>query len=211
MVFSKVFGKRWVMKFILGLIPFVSVVLGIINGKASEMSEAVLDSASQAVTLALSLCGVMCLWSGLMKVAERAGLVEKLSHLLSPVIGFLFKGIEKGSRAAQLIAMNLTANLLGLGNASTPLGISAMQELSSSENAGDIATDNMVMLTVLNTASLQIIPTTAAALRASLGAQRPMDILPCVWIVSVYAVAVAVAAAKLFAYIGRRRKLYGNN
>ncbi|MBQ8171579.1 MAG: ABC transporter permease [Oscillospiraceae bacterium] len=199
------------MKYVLGVIPFVAVIFGIINGKSSEMSAAVLDSATDAVTLALSLCGVMCLWSGLMKVAEQAGLVDKLSRLLSPVISLLFKGVGKGSRAAQLIAMNLTANLLGLGNASTPLGISAMQELSTSENAGDTATDNMVMLTVLNTASLQIIPTTAAALRASLGAQRPMEILPCVWIVSVYAVVVAVAAAKLLSYIGRRRKRNGNN
>ena len=146
-----------------------------------------------------------------MKVAESAGLVEKLSRLLSPVIGFVFNGIDKGSRAEQLISMNLTANLLGLGNASTPLGISAMQELSVSENAGDTATDNMIMLTVLNTASLQIIPTTAAALRAALGAQRPMEILPCVWIVSVYAITVAVASAKLLALIGRRRKQYVDN
>lgn len=199
------------MRFVLGLMPFASVIFGIINGKAFEMSAAVLDSASDAVTLALSLCGVMCLWSGLMKVAESAGLVEKLSRLLSPVIGFVFNGIDKGSRAEQLISMNLTANLLGLGNASTPLGISAMQELSVSENAGDTATDNMIMLTVLNTASLQIIPTTAAALRAALGAQRPMEILPCVWIVSVYAITVAVASAKLLALIGRRRKQYVDN
>lgn len=106
----------------------------------------------------------------------------------------------------QLISMNITANILGLGNASTPLGISAMQAIAEEENAADTATDNMVMLTVLNTASLQIIPTTAAALRAAHGATRPMEILPCVWIVSAYSVVITVAAAKLLARRFRRRK-----
>ncbi len=198
------------MRYLIGLMPFIAVVSGLINGRADEMSQAVLEKAGEAITLALSLCGIMCLWCGLMKVAERSGLVEKTARLLSPVTGLLFSGVRKGSRAAQLIAMNLTANLLGLGNASTPLGIAAMKELSATA-AGDTATDDMVMLAVLNTASLQIIPTTAAALRASFGAEKPMEILPCVWMVSVYAVVVVVAAAKLLAYIGRRRKKHGDN
>lgn len=194
------------MNVFVGALPLLAVIYGIINGRTAEMSAAVLEGAGSAVELILSLCGVMCLWCGVMKVAEKSGIVAKVAGLLSPVVGVLFRGIKKGGRASQLIAMNITANLLGLGNASTPLGLSAMQALKEEEQSTDTATDNMVMLTVLNTASLQLIPTTAAALRAAHGAARPMEILPSVWIVSVYSAAVAIGAAKLMAYIGRRRK-----
>ncbi|MBE6888782.1 MAG: spore maturation protein A [Ruminococcaceae bacterium] len=194
------------MKYLLGAVPFVALVFGLLNGKAADMSSAILDKAGEAVTLALSLCGIMCLWCGLMRVAEGAGVVKLVAKLMSPLLSFLFKGLKKGGRAMQLISMNITANILGLGNASTPLGISAMQAIAEEENAADTATDNMVMLTVLNTASLQIIPTTAAALRAAHGATRPMEILPCVWIVSAYSVVITVAAAKLLARRFRRRK-----
>lgn len=190
------------MKVFMVLIPICAVVFSLINGSVSELSEAVLSKSGEAVALAISICGTMCLWCGLMKVAEAAGLVEKLSKLLSPPVCLLFGGVRKGSRAAGLITMNLAANILGLGNATTPLGIKAMEELSDGSGA---ATDDMIMLTVLNTASLQVIPATAAALRAANGAENAMDILPCVWIVSVYATAVAVAAAKIMGAAARRR------
>lgn len=194
------------MNIFVGALPLLAVIYGIMNGRTAEMSAAVLEGAGSAVELILSLCGVMCLWCGVMKVAEKSGIVSSVAGLLSPVVGVLFRGIKKGGRASQLIAMNITANLLGLGNASTPLGLSAMQALKEEEQSTDTATDNMVMLTVLNTASLQLIPTTAAALRAAHGAARPMEILPSVWIVSVYSAAVAIGAAKLMAYIGRKRR-----
>lgn len=184
----------------------LALVFGLLNGRAAEMSSAVLDKAAEAVTLVISLVGIMCLWCGIMRVAEKAGLVRWIAKLLSPLLSFLFKGLDKGGRAAELIALNITANVLGLGNASTPLGISAMQALAQEEQAKGAATDNMIMLTVLNTASLQIIPTTAAALRAAFGAAQPMEILPCVWIVSVYAAAITVAAAKIMGLISRRRR-----
>ena len=114
------------MKHLLGIIPFITLVFGLLNGRGAEMSSAILESAGEAVTLAISLCGIMCFWCGLMKVAEQAGIVAWLAKLLSPVLGLLFKGLNKGGRAMQLISMNITANILGLGNASTPLGISAM-------------------------------------------------------------------------------------
>lgn len=194
------------MKFLLGVAPCLAVVIGLINGRGAEMSSAVLDNAEKAVTLALSLCGIMCLWCGLMKVAEKAGIVRMISRIMEPLLSLLFKGLKKGGTAMQLISMNITANILGLGNASTPLGIKAMQAIADEERADSTATDNMVLLTVINTASLQIIPTTAAALRSSFGAPQPMDILPCVWIVSAYSLVVAVIAAKLFAHFGKRRR-----
>lgn len=193
------------MKVILMIIPILSLIFAAVNGRMSELSSSIISKSGEAVELIISLCGVMCFWCGLMKVAEQAGLTEKLAKLISPAVCALFRGLPRGSRAVGLITMNLAANILGLGNASTPLGIAAMRELSELEQADD-ATDNMILLTVLNTASLQIIPATAAALRSANGAENPFDILPCVWIVSVYAAAVAVLAAKIMGRLSRRRK-----
>lgn len=190
------------MKIFMVAVPVCALLFSVINGNISELSEAILAKSGEAVSLAISICGTMCLWCGVIKVAEAAGLVEKLSRLLSPLVCVLFRGVKKGSRAAGLITMNLAANILGLGNATTPLGIKAMEALSDGTGT---ATDDMIMLTVLNTASLQIIPATAAALRAANGALNAMDILPCVWIVSIYAVIVAVSAAKIMGAISRRR------
>ncbi len=197
------FGGICKLKYLLGVIPFAALVFGALSGNMERMSAAILDSAGEAVTLAISLCGIMCFWCGLMKVAEKAGIVSFAAQLLSPLLGLLFRGLQKGGRAMQLISMNITANILGLGNASTPLGISAMQAIAEEEGCPSAASDNMIMLTVLNTASLQIIPATAAALRSAAGAAKPMDILPCVWLVSAYCAVVAVAAVKLLG------KLYG--
>ena len=130
-----------------------------------------------------------------MRVAQDSGLTQKIARILQPVICFLFRGIKKGSEAVRLIAMNMTANLLGLGNASTPLGIAAMCELAKDAPPG-IASDHMVMLTVLNTASIQLIPTTVAMLRLRHGAADPFDILPAVLITSFTSAAAAVIAAR---------------
>lgn len=199
------------MQAILIIIPTFSLFFAAFGGKMGEMSGAMLDKSGEAVELVLSLCGVICFWSGMMKIAERAGLVDKLARLLSPVVSFLFKGIEKGGKAAGLITMNIAANILGLGNASTPLGIAAMKAIADEDKSfdGSAASDNMIMLAVLNTASLQIIPTTASALRAAKGAAKPFDILPCVWIVSVYSAVVVVAAAKLISGIWRKKRRRG--
>ncbi len=195
------------MKFLLLIIPTVSVIFAFFNGNMPQVSQAILDKSGEAVELAISICGIMCFWCGMMKVAERAGLVERISALLSPVVGLLFRNIQKGGRAAGLITMNLAANILGLGNASTPLGIAAMRAVSEenkSEKSGT-ATEDMIMLAVLNTASLQILPTTAAALRSANGCAAPLDILPCVWIVSVYSVTIAVISAKVMGAVSRKR------
>lgn len=195
------------MKFLLLIIPAVSVIFAFFKGTMPQVSQAILDKSGEAVELAISLCGIMCFWCGLMKVAERAGLVEKISALLSPVVNLLFRSIKKGGKAAGLITMNLAANILGLGNASTPLGIAAMRAISEENGArsSDTATDDMIMLAVLNTASLQILPTTAAALRSANGCAAPLDILPCVWIVSVYSVTIAVISAKVMGARSRKR------
>lgn len=202
--------RRQFMKVILIVIPLVSVIFSLFNGTMQELSASITQKSGEAVELVLSLCGIMCFWSGLMKVAEHAGLTEKLSKLIAPIVGLLFSGVKKGGKAAGLITMNLAANILGLGNASTPLGIAAMKAIA--EGNGDpqglqnSATDDMIMLAVLNTASLQIIPATAGALRLANGVKEPFDILPCVWIVSLYSAAAAVISAKIMGMISRRRQ-----
>lgn len=197
------------MKIVLVVIPICSIIFALFNGTMPQVSAAILEKSGAAVELVISLCGVMCFWCGLMKVAERAGLTEKLAALLSPIAGLLFKGIKKGGRAMGLITMNLAANILGLGNATTPLGIAAMKAIadeSPSAEGAEYASDDMIMLAVLNTASLQILPATAAALRAANGVKKPLDILPCVWIVSLYSVTVAVLSAKLMSKFSAKKR-----
>lgn len=194
------------MRVFLVIMPLIAIVFGILNGTTSEVSSAVLEKAGEAVTLAISICGIMCFWCGLMRVAEKSGLTQKVAKLLSPVVGLLFRGLKKDGRAASLITMNLTANLFGLGNATTPLGVSAMQAIAEETGCGETADDNMIMLSVLNTASLALIPTTASGLRAANGAKNPLDILPCVWITSLYSVVVAVFCVKFFSRRDRKRK-----
>lgn len=194
------------MKAVLIIIPAISFIYAAIGGRMSELSESIFAKSTEAVELVISICGIMCFWCGLMRVAEKAGLLEKLSRALSAPIKLLFGGVKKGGKAAGLIAMNLAANVLGLGNASTPLGIAAMKAISEEENAGGYAAADMIMLAVLNTASLQIIPATAAALRSANGAAKPMDILPCVWIVTAYSLFIAVFSAKMLEKFSRKRK-----
>lgn len=193
------------MKAILVIIPVISFVYAAFGGRMGEVSESIFAKSAEAVELVISICGVMCFWCGLMKVAEKAGLLEKLSRVLSVPIKLLFGGVKRGGKAVGLIAMNIAANILGLGNASTPLGIAAMKAIAEEEGAGESACDDMIMLAVLNTASLQIIPATAAALRSANGAEKPMDILPCVWIVTAYSVFIAVFSAKMLARLTRKR------
>lgn len=193
------------MKAILVIIPVISFVYAAFGGRMGEVSESIFAKSAEAVELVISICGVMCFWCGLMKVAEKARLLEKLSRVLSVPIKLLFGGVKRGGKAVGLIAMNLAANILGLGNASTPLGIAAMKAIAEEEGAGESACDDMIMLAVLNTASLQIIPATAAALRSANGAEKPMDILPCVWIVTAYSVFIAVFSAKMLARLTRKR------
>ena len=132
-----------------------------------------------------------------MRVADEAGLTKTLSRLLRPVTARLFRGIEGDSPAMRAVSLNLTANLLGLGNAATPLGIAAMQQLHRQTRAGKTATDPMVLFVVLNTASLQLLPTTTAYLRLLSGSAAPMDILPAVWLSTAVSVTGGVVMAKL--------------
>ena len=196
------------MKWVITLLIGSAVVFGIATGSTAEVSEAFLSESGAAVELALSLTGIICLWNGIMRVAQKSGLTEQLAKLMSPVLGLLFRGLKKGGKAMQYISLNLTANLLGLGNASTPFGLAAMREIEKEEQSSspEKASHNMIIFTVMNTASLQLVPTTVAALRLSAGSENPMEILPCVWITSAAALTAALLGTKIFRSIYDRRK-----
>ena len=193
------------MTWVLALLIGGAVLFGVINGNISEVSNGALESCANAVTLIITLCGVICLWSGIMRVAQQSGITSALGKAAAPLLGRLFKGIDRKGKAMGYIVLNLTANILGLGNASTPLGIAAMNELEKEEKPGEKASDNMILLVVMNTASLQLIPTTVAALRLKNGSATPMEILPCVWIVSAACILLTVSAAKIMAAASKGR------
>ena len=179
----------------------ISIIVSVFNGTVSETIDAAFEGARSAVFTVLSFAGVMCFWTGIMKIAEKSGLSQKIEKLLRPIINFLFP--NSGDEAKNYIAMNMSANLLGMGNAATPMGIKAMSCLDR-ENANPLyASDNMCMLVVLNTTSIQLIPTTIIALRAAASSADPFSIILPIWISSLTAVLSAVSLAKL--YFGRKK------
>jgi len=184
------------MKWIFAGLIFLSLIFGVALGRMNEVSGAVISSGGNAIQLTLTLAGAICLWNGVMRVARQAGLTEHLSKLFAPVIRLLFKGLSPKSEAAQAICLNISANLLGLGNAATPLGIGAMNRLSELNGHSDTASDHMCMFVVLNTASLQIIPTTTALLRANAGSAAPMEIMPASWAASAVSVLTGILMVK---------------
>lgn len=184
-----------VLTFIFALLIIGSAAASFITGNSRELTEAVLTEPVNAVELCIYLCGGMCFWGGLMRIAEKSGLTEKIAAVFAVIIGGLFKGIDKKGRAFKAICMNITANLLGLGNAATPFGIEAMKALAEEEKAGDTATPSMIIFTVINTASLTLIPSTALSLRMKYGSADPLEIVPAVWITSAAALFVSVTAA----------------
>ena len=179
-----------------GMLIF-SMMAAAFQGKMEALSTAALTGCGEAITLILSLAGMLCLWSGLMEIARRCRLTEALARLFAPFTRLLFPSVPQGSPAMQAICMNLSANLLGLGNAATPLGLAAMQELQKQNPEKECASDAMVTFVVLNTASVQLLPTTVCSLRAGLGAAAPFDILPAVWLSSLCSVTAGLLAARL--------------
>ena len=179
----------------------VSVLCGLATGRGAEVAAAAIEGAGAAVELCLSIAGMMCLWSGVMEVMRRSGLAEGLTRLLRPVLRRLFPGCAGDRETMDSVAANVSANLLGLGNAATPLGLQAARRMG--RNCGRRASDELCMLGGCNTASIQLIPTTVATVRAAAGSAAPFDILPAVWLASALSVWVGILACKLFARVWR--------
>lgn len=179
------------------IMVILSIFCSILTGRTAQTGSAALIGAQNGVTLALSLCGSLCLWSGFAKLTEKSGLARRFSVLLHPLLSRLFPEASRDPSALQDLCGNLTANFLGLGNAATPMGISAVRRMHALSGKLD-ASDEMCRLIVLNTASIQLIPSTVGAVRASLGSARPFDILPAVWLTSACSVTAGLLAARLF-------------
>ena len=179
----------------------LSILCSFFTGNSPRLSEAIIESSAQAIELLMTMAGVMLLWTGIMRIAQESGLTEVFAKLLSPVLRLLFPNLKNESKALGCISMNLTANLLGLGNTATPLGIRAMKELDELNGGSRTASNEMVVFVVMNTASLQLMPTMLGALRQRYGSGEPFEILVPVWISS----ACALTVALIIALSGNRR------
>lgn len=179
----------------------VSVLFGIITGNIGQIGAAALDGAAAATELCLSMAGVICLWNGVMEIMNRSGLSARLARLFRPVLRFLLPQSSRDAETLSAISANVSANLLGLGNAATPLGIRAAKRMA--RGADGTATDELCRLVVLNTASIQLLPTTVAGVRTAHGCATPFDILPAVWLSSVLSVTVGLLMAKILSGIWR--------
>lgn len=188
----------WIFTGILALSLFAAMVLG----RGSELAASVPQGAQAGITLAVSMAGSICLWTGVGKLMEKAGFMKLLSRLLRPLLGRIFPDTRKDPALAGFLSANVCANFLGLGNAATPMGIQAAQRLAA--NSRGIASDQLCRLIVLNTASIQLIPATVAAIRSSLGCATPFDILPAVWVTSLCSAGLGVAAAWLLGRLWRK-------
>ena len=175
----------------------VSIVYALFSGNIQNVSNGIFDSAASAVELTLTFFGTICLWNGIMQIAKQTTLMEKLTKVLRPFMRFLFPELKKQKQAQEEISINIVANLLGLGNAATPLGLKAMKTLQKENSKKDTLSNSMAMFIVLNTASLQIIPTNVIAIRSSLGSSSPSGIILQVWVATVVAALVGNIATKI--------------
>ena len=179
----------------------ISVLSALATGRSAEVAAAAVEGTRAAVELCISMAGMLCLWSGVMEVMRRSGLAQGLARLLRPVLRMLFPEMARDRAVMDAIAANMSANLLGLGNAATPLGLEAARGMA--KKSPGVASDALCMLVVCNTASIQLIPTTVASVRSAAGCAAPFDILPAVWLASGISVAVGVLACKVLRRLWR--------
>lgn len=175
----------------------ISFIYAIPNGNIEEFNNSIFTSCAQTVDLILKLFGTMCLWNGLMKIVQETSLMKKLTKIISPLMKILFPKMKKEDKEYKEITINIIANLLGIGNAATPLGLKAMQTMQEKNPQKDRITDSMAMFIVLNTASIQLIPSTVIAVRASLGSVNPSQIIVPVWLATIAADVAGIIASKM--------------
>ena len=192
------------MSWIWGGMVILSLLFGAATGRIDAVSEAALSGAQNAVELSLSMAGVLCLWSGIMEIMRVCGLTDGLARAFRPLMRRLLPEASRDSETLAAVSANVSANLLGLGNAATPLGIQAARRMA--RGCGGVASDELCRLVVLNTASIQLLPTTIASVRAAAGCKTPFDILPAVWLSSVLSVTAGLTAAWLLSLAGMRRQ-----
>lgn len=176
----------------------ISVVYALLTGNVEKISNGIFESGESAVQLTITFFGTICLWNGVIEIAKQTSLMEKLTKVLQPLVRFLFPEMKHNKQAYEEISMNMVANFLGLGNAATPLGLKAMKTMQKENKQKDTLSNSMAMFIVINTASLQLIPTNVIAIRSSLGASSPSGIILQVWIATIIAAIVGITATKIF-------------
>ena len=181
----------------------LSLVFGVVNGTMAEVSSAALEGATAAVELCISMGGILCLWTGIMAIMNKCGFIDAISRLFRPILRRLLPRACRDRETLNAISANISCNLLGLGNAATPLGIRAARRMA--QGSGGIATNELCRLVVLNTASIQLLPTAVAGIRSAYGAAAPFDILPAVWLASALSVAAGLLSARLLSRLVRAR------
>lgn len=191
-----------VMSWIFTGIVLIAILFSIILGRGNELAGSVMEGAQNGVTLVISIAGSICLWCGVGKLMEKVGITAFLSRIIRPVLQKLFPSTKDDSVLAGSLSANICANFLGLGNAATPMGIQAARRLATGSNG--IASNELCRLVVLNTASIQLIPSTVAAIRVSLGCTSPFDILPAVWVTSLCAACAGLAVAWIMGRLWRK-------
>ena len=188
----------------------ISFIYALLTGNIQTVNNSIFESTKNAVELSITLFGTICLWSGIMEIAQKTTLIKKLVIILKPIIKLLFPEIKENDKAKEEISMNIIANVLGLGNAATPLGLKAMKTLQVENKKSDTLSNSMAMLVVINTASLQLIPTTVMAIRNSLNSANPTKIILPVWIATVMAAIAGITATKVFIKLDTKYKNKGN-
>lgn len=175
----------------------VSFVYAILLGRVSEINNSIFESTKSAVELGISMLGTICLWNGLMEIASKTNIVKHLTKILNPLMKKLFPDIKKEDKVYEEITMNIIANIMGLGNAATPLGLKALKSMQTKNKEKDRLSNSMALFIVLNTASIQIIPTTVIAIRNSLGSKNPVGMIIPVWIATICAACAGITASKI--------------
>lgn len=184
----------------------ISIICSVFLGNTEDLSKALVDSGASSIELIITMAGIICLWTGIMKIAVESGLTSVFAKVFSPLLRPLFPNLDKDSDAFKSISMNISANLLGLGNAATPFGLKAMEQLHTLNKKADTASNEMVIFVVMNTASLQLLPTTLASLRQSYGSSAPFEIIVPVWISSACALAAALICACTLNCVKRKER-----
>ena len=179
------------------LFIIISCGFAIFSGKISDVNNSIFESTKQAVEITVSMVGTICLWNGIMAIAKETSLVKKIEKILKPIIKWLFPDSEKNEKIRENITMNIISNIMGLGNAATPVGLKAMEEMQKNNKEKNKLSNSMALFIVLNTASIQIVPTTVIAIRNSLNSSNPGIIVFPVWVATICAAVSAIATAKI--------------
>lgn len=192
------------LNYLWGFMILIGIIVGILGGNIAEISNATIDSSKEAVSLCIAMLGVMSMWTGLMQVAKKSGLVASFTKALGPVIRFLFPDIPKGHIVNEYLASNMIANILGLGWAATPMGLMAMKELKKLNNNSDVASCDMCTLLIINISSLQLIPVNIIAYRSQYGSINPAEII----LPGIIATSISTLAGVIFARVARKLSKY---